>query len=666
MTEVVLEPQEGIGIVDGRLSVLSAPAWLKITPLQALTGHRWVRIRYSSGMFDPLTRPILRLRTKDGRVHYNFMTGAILGSSEWIGRIPKNTVEASINPTQHRGPFSFRIDQIQSISRLELLARGFVSHPHRTYISITKRLTNARQASWDLLKFVNGSTPFARYHEWHRRFVRPVDPTGFDRPRHDWSKGPEIVMVAKLGSHQPADVRRTLASLQAQLFRRWRLFVVFDEAASESARRAFIDAAKADDRLQEIESGAWPTLDADALIATISFGDQLSKIALASFADAAADHPEWQAIYSDEDSISESRLHSPILKPDWSPVLNTGVGYLGQLTFLKVRLVQIPMSQLPTDVSAILSELPSGAVGHLSRILYRRRRSQTAISETKNDIRSDARVKDWPGVGIILPTRDRPDLLEACIEGLKTKTDYPDFEVIIMDNGTVDVRALSILNSLRCDPRFKIIRDDRPFNYSRLCNTGVQTTKQPYLAFLNNDVRMIEPNWLKALLEICLRPDAGVVGSKLLFPNGRLQHAGVVLGVGGLVGHSYFNSPENSVGYFSELVVTREVSALTGACCAIERTKFLAVGGLDEVNFPIELNDIDLCLKIAEQGWQNYLAPKSVLTHFQSASRGVAERPSDRFAHERTHFLEKWGHVVANDPFFHPALSLFAHRPSLG
>jgi GT2 family glycosyltransferase len=304
----------------------------------------------------------------------------------------------------------------------------------------------------------------------------------------------------------------------------------------------------------------------------------------------------------------------------------------------------------------------------LRRILYHRhrKRPQALVHERALKAQPAVSEKSWPGVGIILPTRDRPELLEGCLEGLKTMTDYPDFEVIVIDNGTVDKRAVSMLAALRSDPRFKVIRDDGPFNYSRLCNAGVRATEKPYLTFLNNDILMRDRNWLKALIEVCRQPRAGVVGAKLLFPNGQLQHAGVVLGTGGLAGHCYFNSREDTAGYLSELGVIREVSAVTGACCALERAKFLAVGGLDEINFPIELNDIHLCLQIAEKGWQNYWTPKSSLIHFQSASRGVAERPSDRFAQERTHFLEKWAHVARDDPYFHPALSLFAHRPALG
>lgn len=672
MTDVSLEPEQGIAIADDRMTVVSLPAWLRLSPLEALSKRRWVRIRYSSGIFDPLTRPILRLRTRDGRVHYNFMNGAVLGSAEWIGRIPKNTVEAHISPTHHPGPFSFRIDRIQSINRLRLLTRGFFNNPSRTYSSISKRLTNSRQSSWELLKFVNASTPFSGYQQWHRRFSRALDLANFDRPRHDWNVGAGFVLLARLAESRPSHVRRTLATLQAQLYRNWRLFVLLEETATPNARAEFRAAARNDSRLQEIESlSACPPVAANSLVAAISFGDRLRDYALSSMAEAAIQHPEWQAIYSDEDSVSAGRLHSPVLKPDWSPALDRTSGYLGRLACLRAPLVAERTGPLLRDPEAtasdILATLPPAAVGHVRRILYQRDRASgpTLVSAGAHPMPSAAAAKDWPGVAIVVPTRDRPELLDACIEGLTAMTDYPDLEVVVIDNGTTDPDALAMLAALRSDPRFKVIRDDGPFSYSRLCNAGAAAVGKPYVTFLNNDIVMLDRNWLKALISVCRKPNAGMVGAKLLFPDGRLQHAGVVLGLGGVAGHCYFKLREDDPGYLSELSATREVSAVTGACCAVERGKFLAVGGFDEVNLPIELNDIDLCLRLAEKGWQNYWTPDAILIHLQAASRGAADRPSDVYARERAYFLSRWEHVIRDDPHFHPALSLYAQWPAL-
>lgn len=677
MSDVALEPEQGIEIVGDQFVVTSLPAWLRVVPREAISKYRWVRVRYSSGFFDAVTRPIIRFRTKSGGVHHDFMNGAVLGSAEWIGRVPDDTISIAINPNRTLGPLSFRIDRIESISRAELVVRGLTTNPRRAFLSVLKRLTNSRQSARDLLKFANGATPFSHYHKWYQRLRRPVEFLHFDRPRQDWSQTPEIVLFARLTECSTSDVERTLSSLQSQFYDRWYLYAV-DDGTHSSAHKVFSTAAAHDRRLKEFSVNSdshdpIPRFD-DALLSTISFGDQLQDYALGAIAETATQHPDIEIFYSDEDSISDGNLHSPVLKPDWSPVLNQAINYIGDFICVRSRLLaahNLSEASILNMEKQHLEGIASEKVHHISRILCRRacrprlkRPDKLNHAPPSNTI--GLATIEWPGVSIVLPTRDRPGLLDVCLSGLRTATDYPDFEVIVVDNDTKDSEALAILSAAQSDPRFKVIRETGPFNYSRLCNAGVRAAQKQFLAFLNNDIIVSEPNWLKALISVCRLPRSGMVGAKLLFPDGKLQHAGVTLGMGGLCGHSYFNAPGDEAGYLSELRSIREVSAVTAACCAVERTKFLAASGFDEINFPVELNDIDLCLRIAEQGWQNYWTPHSVMIHLQSASRGVAERPHDTFAKERAYFFERWGHLIRNDPYFHPAMALFAHRPALG
>jgi len=524
------------------------------------------------------------------------------------------------------------------------------------------------------LKFANGATLFSQYHEWHQRLRRSIELDGFDRPRFDWRHTPEFFLFAKLTEHSASDVQLTLSSLRSQIYSRWRLYAVIDKDTQADAHAAFSEAAANDRRLMKLSShskfGAEPvSIKPEDFLAAISFGDQLQDFSLGILAEIAARHPDIEVIYSDEDSISDKKLHSPILKPDWSPLLNQATDYIGNLTCVRHRLQVargLPEAAV-VDRLNYLEDISPQSVIHVPRLLYRRTRpSPGAKAVRRNSKVQTSQPPEWSGVAIVLPTKDRPDLLETCLAGLKTKTEYPDLEVIIVDNGTTDQTALSILSEVQSDPRFSIIRETGPFNYSKLCNAGVHSTKQPFLVFLNNDIVVNERNWLKALMKVCQQPQAGVVGAKLLFPNGRLQHAGVTLGIGGLCGHSYFNAPSDETGDLAELTGVREVSAVTAACCAVSRKKFLAVGGFDEINLPVELNDIDLCLRIASQGWQNYWTSESTMIHLESASRGVARRHSETFAKERAYFIDRWLHIVRDDPYFHPALSLFAHRPALG
>jgi GT2 family glycosyltransferase len=272
---------------------------------------------------------------------------------------------------------------------------------------------------------------------------------------------------------------------------------------------------------------------------------------------------------------------------------------------------------------------------------------------------------DWPEVSVIVPTRDRAHLLAGCTRGLKETTDYPSFNVVVVDNGSTQARARALLDDLRTDARFRVLDRPEPFNYAKLSNDGARATNSPMLVFLNNDIRMIRPGWLKSIVRVAMQANVGVVGAKLLFPNRRIQHAGVVLGMGGISGHIYRRRPGREIGYLQQAMTTREMAAVTGACIAIERSKFEAVGGFDAENLPVDLNDIDLCLRTAERGWASVLAADAVLTHVQSASRGSERNPFDQYQQERAYFMNRWIEAIRDDPYFHPGLSLSAHRPVL-
>ena len=268
-----------------------------------------------------------------------------------------------------------------------------------------------------------------------------------------------------------------------------------------------------------------------------------------------------------------------------------------------------------------------------------------------------------PDATIVLVTKDRADLLSRCLFGIQHQTDYPDFNVVIVDNGTTEKAALALLDSLKSDNRFLILQRPGPFNFSDLCNQGARLSKSQLLVFLNNDVEMGDRNWLKRLAEVAVRPNVGVAGATLLYPSRRIQHAGVTLGLGTVAGHLYSGAPANHAEYLGHLTADREVAAVTAACCAIERVKFEKLGGFDDINLPVEFNDIDLCLRAMEQGWSNICVSNAILVHHESETRGVA--PSSAYEAERSYFVQRWLHVIRDDPFFHPALSMFALQPSL-
>ena len=315
-------------------------------------------------------------------------------------------------------------------------------------------------------------------------------------------------------------------------------------------------------------------------------------------------------------------------------------------------------------------EIPRSAIRHLRRILYHRQSPATG-SPMRTPVQARHRIdgsddpSHWPEVAVVVPTRDGAKLLAECFAGLQDNTDYPNFETVVIDNGSTAPDAIRLLQQIAAEPRTRVIQHPGPFNFSAMCNAGARATQARVLLFLNNDIAMLDPGWLKAMVRWAIRPDIGVVGAKLLFPNGQLQHAGVVLGFGGIAGHIYRRLPKDYPGYLAQLVVPHEVAAVTGACMAVERSKFEAVGGFDTEHLPVDLNDIDFCLRIAEHGWTNVWTPEATLIHHQSATRGIDSDPFALYRKERAYFVERWSHVIRDDPYFHPGLSLHAHDVAL-
>lgn len=672
---VTLVPAEGVRIIDGEWHAESLPYWLRLEPSAVVTRHRWVRIRYSASFFDEPVRPLIRFVMPNGRHTTQAMNGSILGSAEWIGRIPKNTAEILISPGRRLGPFSFRIDAFQNVSRGQLLREGMLGDAPSLLWSLTSRLINSPETTWHAIKLARGGMPIERYWEWRSRLARPLDLDNIDKPRSDWATGAVFHLLLDARDGSAAGLRATLQSLAGQAYSRWTLHVRMCARTPADVQEVVRAAIHQDPRILPLADAHQDpaTPDEKDWAAVVQAGDVLPDYALAVAAETIASSPKLDAIYSDEDIRGANGLfRAPLLKPDWSPQLHRSVRYLGRLLLLRVRVLRrqgIALPGLLLDEHAALDNvLPSidgKAIGHVRRVLYHRCEQRPRTIARAPAVHPHAPVSDWPDVSIIIPTRDRADLLATCTRSLTESTDYPSFNVVIVDNGTTQPEALNLLARLRKDHRFTILNRPGPFNYARLSNDGARASKAQMLVFLNNDTEMVDGGWLKALVRWAIKPEVGIAGAKLLFPSGKIQHAGVILGLGGIAGHVYRRSLQDASGYMHQLEVAREVTAVTAACIAVERSKFEAVDGFDEQNLPVDLNDIDLCLRIAERGWTNIWTPEAVALHLQSASRGLALDPFGKYRHERSYFIERWAEAIRDDPYFHPGFSLFALKPTL-
>lgn len=262
-----------------------------------------------------------------------------------------------------------------------------------------------------------------------------------------------------------------------------------------------------------------------------------------------------------------------------------------------------------------------------------------------------------PKVSVVVPTRNRVDLLRTCLEGV-ARTRYPEIEIIVVDNDSDDPSTLAYLEELD-SARVRVLRHPGAFNYSTINNRAAAVAQGTLLCLLNNDIEVISPDWLAIMATQALRDDVGAVGAQLLYPDGRIQHAGVVVGVGNAAGHAHrFVRPE-AAGYFRRHALPQFTSAVTGACLVVSRNKFESVGGLDEHNFPVAYNDVDLCLRLNQRGWQSFYEPRAVLIHHESVSRGDDRDPvgAARFAGELAALKRIWKTDTIVDPFHHPQLS---------
>jgi GT2 family glycosyltransferase len=266
-------------------------------------------------------------------------------------------------------------------------------------------------------------------------------------------------------------------------------------------------------------------------------------------------------------------------------------------------------------------------------------------------------------VTLIIPTRNRFELLERCVESIYRKTTYPNFELIIVDNQSDETTTLNYLTELERDRGVKVLRYDAPFNFSAINNFAVRHVRGEIIGLMNNDLEIITPDWLNEMVGHATRPEIGAVGAKLYYPDNRIQHAGVILGLNGnpgVAGHRYEKRPHGYTGEASRAVLCQNLSAVTAACLLLRRHVFEEVGGFDEKNLTVAFNDVDLCLRIEEKGYRNLWTPYAELYHHESASRGLDDTPDnfERSEKECDYMRRRWGQLLAHDPAHNQNLAL--------
>jgi GT2 family glycosyltransferase len=270
-----------------------------------------------------------------------------------------------------------------------------------------------------------------------------------------------------------------------------------------------------------------------------------------------------------------------------------------------------------------------------------------------------AMPSDAPLVSLIVPTRDGIEVLRTCIESILEKTSYRNYEILIVDNQSSCPRTLAYLAQLAATGKARVLAYDRPFNYSAINNFAAAQARGSILGLINNDVEVINADWLTEMVSHVVRPDVGCVGAKLYYPNDTIQHGGVVCGIGGIANHAHRHFAKDSPGYFGRLWLIHNLSAVTGAALVVRKPVFDEVGGLDEAGLPVAFNDVDLCLKVKQAGYRNLWTPFAELYHHESVSRGSDEAPEkrQRFLGECAVMYARWDRELACDPYYNPNLT---------
>ena len=611
-----LTPLENVVAKGGGWEATGGEPWLRCAAPPS--AGRWVRIVYAAGLLDPLNRPLLRCIGRDDRIHDEILPGAMLGRAVWIGRLPEDTREIRISPTLAEGRFAFRIERWDVISSSRALFHMGKSGVTRAGKYVWGRWRGGERFARLQARRALGATPLANYEDWRRERARPLEPA-FDAVGEPTSSVPRFCIQAP----DAAAAESLKHMLSHQIWPHWSVAI----------------------------AGQLAGVGDDDYVMPMAAGDQLEPHALALFASDARRFPGLDALYADEDALDEQGLRrvAPRLKPDWSPIFAAS-GYADQ-----------PLAVKAAVVKAGGLDPATARVRHVRRVLLTRGSPPTSAQPPAAPALAPRRR-----ASVILPTRDRLDLLQACVESLDSHAAGADFEVIVLDNGSVGGETLSYLDALAKRPNRRVFKQPGPFNFSRLVNFGAREAQSPFLLFLNDDVEALSEDWLGRMLEFAAHPDVGAVGAKLLYPDGRLQHGGVVLGLDGFAGHVQRLVGADDPGYLGELALPREVSAVTGACLAVEARKFFEVGGFDEERLPIEYNDIDLCLRLAERGYKSVFEPRARLMHRESATRGPNPWLDSRYESEHAYFRERWAARLRDDPYFHPALSLDVLEIALG
>ncbi|KYC39084.1 glycosyl transferase family 2 [Scytonema hofmannii PCC 7110] len=547
----------------------------------------------------------------------------------------------------------------------------------------------------------------ADYQKWlNKNYPRQADLRKMAETVEVFSYTPIISIIMPVFNTPECFLKQAVESVLSQVYPFWELCIADDCSTEPYVKQVLEKYAAIDLRIKvsfRKENGHISRASNSAIeiatgefIALLDHDDVLTPDALYEVALLLNRHPDADMIYSDEDKVDEhNKLKEPFFKPDWCPDSFLSRMYTCHLGVYRKSLVdQIERfregyeGSQDYDLVLRLTEKTNN-IFHIPKILYHWRihcESASCVANVKpyaaiaaERALADAlkrrgepgrviqaanlvghyvvryKILDYKLVSIIIPTKDLADVLDKCLTSIFEKTVYPNYEVIVIDNGSKEQETVEVLAKWqkKYPDQFRCFPLDIPFNFSKINNYAVSQAKGDYLLFLNNDIEVITSDWLNAMIEQAQRPSIGSVGALLLYPDNTVQHAGVVMGIGGVAGHSHKYYPADAPGYFNQLSTVNNYSAVTAACLMCRREVFEAVEGFEE-ELSVAFNDVDLCLKIFEKGYRNIYLPHVILYHYESKSRGYEDTPEKqaRFCKEIEYMHNKWRKYIKCDPCY--------------
>jgi glycosyltransferase involved in cell wall biosynthesis/SAM-dependent methyltransferase len=555
--------------------------------------------------------------------------------------------------------------------------------------------------------------PETSYTAWVREYDTLTE-ADRDKARDDigrWANAPLISILMPVYNPPLQMLEEAVKSVQAQLYPKWQLCIADDASTNSEVKACLKRLSKADKRINvvyrqangHISAATNSTLDIAKgdYVALMDNDDMLPEHALYWIARTVVENPGVALIYSDEDKIDiHGNRSAPYFKTDWNNYLFRSHNMISHLGAYRRDLVEkvgrfrigMEGSQDYDLALRCVEQVKDEQILHIPRVLYHWRvhagstamspgekpyaqlAGQKALDEhlSRIGVAGHTELLDFgmyrvhydlptsePLVSLVIPTRNAKALVKQCIDSIVEKTLYKNYEIILVDNGSDEVESLVYFDELRETPNIRVIRDDGPFNYSALNNRAVENAQGELIGLINNDIEVINAEWLGEMVSLALQPGAGAVGARLWYPDNRLQHGGILMGPLTLAGHAHKYMPKGHHGYFGRASLIQGMSAVTAACLVVRKAVFEEVDGLNEVDLKIAFNDVDLCLKIKSAGYQNIWTPNADLYHHESATRGVENTPEKqvRFQSEVSYMQEKWKDLIAWDPCYNPNLT---------